>query len=167
MRLRLLALALLALIAVRSSPVLSQSPPPPDAARLAAAKSMMEAAGVSAQFDQMMPLLVGQISQSFAALRPDKAAEINETFVVVTQRFLERKGALIETVAAIYARALAEEDLKAIADFYTSPAGLRFKAVQPDIMRQSILAGQRWGEQLGREIDSEARKELKKRGIEL
>jgi hypothetical protein len=30
-----------------------------------------------------------------------------------------------------------------------------------------MVAGQRWGEQLGREIDREAREELKKRGIEL
>ena len=30
-----------------------------------------------------------------------------------------------------------------------------------------MVLGQRWGAQLGREIEEEARKELKKRGIEL
>jgi hypothetical protein len=34
-------------------------------------------------------------------------------------------------------------------------------------MRQAMALGQRWGAQLGREIEEEARKELKKRGIEL
>jgi hypothetical protein len=34
-------------------------------------------------------------------------------------------------------------------------------------MRQSMVLGQRWGTQLGREIEEEARRELKKRGIEL
>ena len=42
---------------------------------------------------------------------------------------------------------------------------MKFIAVQPDIMRQSMTLGQRWGMQLGREIEQEAREELKKRGI--
>jgi hypothetical protein len=43
---------------------------------------------------------------------------------------------------------------------------MKFVAVQPEIMRQSVMAGQRWGARLGREIE-EARKELKKRGVAL
>ena len=34
-------------------------------------------------------------------------------------------------------------------------------------MRQSMTLGQRWGAQLGREIEQEAREELKKRGVPL
>ena len=34
-------------------------------------------------------------------------------------------------------------------------------------MRESMLLGQRWGEQIGAEIEEEARSELKKRGIDL
>lgn len=167
MRLRILALALFVCTAFAPHAALAEAPPAPEASRLAAAKAMMDAAGVAAQFDQVMPLMVDQISRSFSALRPDKASEIRETFAVVAKRFLERKNELIDVVAALYARVMTEEDLKAVADFYTSPAGLRFRAVQPEIMRQSMVAGQRWGEQLGREIDAEARRELKKRGIEL
>ena len=44
---------------------------------------------------------------------------------------------------------------------------MKFVAVQPDIMRQSMMLGQRWGAQLGREIEQEAREELKKRGVPL
>jgi hypothetical protein len=39
--------------------------------------------------------------------------------------------------------------------------------VQPGIMRQSMVLGQRWGQQIGIEFDAEAKRELKKRGIEL
>ena len=59
------------------------------------------------------------------------------------------------------------EELNAIVAFYKSPAGVKFIAVQPDIMRQSMTLGQRWGQQIGAEIEQEAREELKKRGIDL
>jgi len=36
--------------------------------------------------------------------------------------------------------------------------------LQPDILRQSMALGQRCGMPLGREIEQEAREELKKRG---
>ncbi|MDX2204799.1 MAG: DUF2059 domain-containing protein [Hyphomicrobiaceae bacterium] len=167
MRLRILALAVLAIVAVQPRAVLSQAPPAPEASRLAAAKAMMEAAGVAGQLDQLMPVLFEQMGRTLTGLRPDKAPEIREVLASLVKRFIERKGELIGAVAALYAGALAEEDLKAVTDFYNSPAGMRFKAVQPDIARQAMLAGQRWGEHLGREIDSEARRELKRRGIEL
>jgi hypothetical protein len=34
------------------------------------------------------------------------------------------------------------------------------------IMRQALALGQRWGQQIGIELDAEARRELKKRGID-
>jgi hypothetical protein len=34
-------------------------------------------------------------------------------------------------------------------------------------MRQSMALGQRWGQQIGIELDAEARQELKKRGVDL
>ena len=44
---------------------------------------------------------------------------------------------------------------------------MKFIAIQPDVMRQAMMLGQRWGAELGREIEEEARGELKKRGIQL
>jgi uncharacterized protein len=139
----------------------------PDAARVAAAKEMMDVAGVAKQFDQVMPLLAQQLSQGFVAIAPDKAPEIREVFAQMAIKFVDRKGELIEKIALLYAEALTIEELTAITAFYKSPAGTRFIAVQPDVMRQSMQLGQRWGAEIGREIEQEARKELKKRGIEL
>jgi hypothetical protein len=34
-------------------------------------------------------------------------------------------------------------------------------------MRRSLTLGHRWGQDIGREIDAEARRELKKRGVDL
>jgi uncharacterized protein len=139
----------------------------PDPARVSAAREMMELAGVAKQFDELMPLLAQQLSQSFMAVAPDKAEEIRQVFAQLPGKFIDRKGELIEQVAALYAQELNVEELGAVCAFYKSPVGAKLLSVQPKIARQSIVLGQRWGAEIGRELEQEARKELKKRGIEL
>jgi len=165
MSLRAVAVAA-ALAALVALPVPSRAQAP-DAVRLAAAKEMMQVAGVAKQFDEVMPFLTRQLAQSFVSVAPDKADEIREVFNQLTVKFVDRKGELIDQIAALYAEKLELDDLSAIVGFYKSPAGAKFIGLQPDIMRQAMVLGQRWGAQLGREIEQEARKELKKRGIEL
>ncbi len=165
---------ILGLALAQSAP--SQSPPsqPPPSqppsiynSRLEAAREMMDAAGVASQFDQVMPMMGQQMAQSFTTLKPESAKEIREVMEQLVKRFLSRKGELIDIVAVFYAQALTAEELQAVTAFYRSPAGVRFKTVQPDVIRQSMLAGQRWGAEVGREIEEEARRELKKRGVDL
>ena len=158
-----MAAALLALVALP----MQASAQAPDAERLAAAKELMQVAGVAKQFDEVMPYLTAQLAQSFVAIAPDKAGEIRDVFAQLAVKFVDRKGELIDQITALYAEKLGLEDLKAIVAFYKSPAGAKFIAAQPDIMRQSMTLGQRWGAQLGREIEQEAREELKKRGVPL
>jgi hypothetical protein len=148
-------------------PAVRAQAPTPDSARVAAAKEMMDVAGVARQLDQMMPLLVQQLTRAFVAVAPDKADEIRSVFSQLTTKFIDRKGELIDKVAGLYAEHLTLVDLNAIASFYRSPAGTRFIAIQPLVTKESMQIGQRRGSELGREIEAEARRELKKRGIEL
>ena len=128
---------------------------------------MMQVARVDQQFDQFMPLLIQQLSQGFVAVAPDKALEIQDVFKQIGLRFVERKGELIDKVAGIYAEHLTLTEIVEITAFYRSPVGAKFISVQPAIIQQSMQIGQRWGAEIGREVEAEARKELKKRGIEL
>jgi uncharacterized protein len=162
-RLRVLATALFAIIAALA-PVEAQAP---DAERLAAAKELMQIAGVAKQFDEVMPVLAQRLGESFVAVAPDKAELIREVFAQMAVKFVDRKGELIDQIASLYAEKLTLEDLTAIMGFYKSPVGAKFIAVQPEMARQSMALGQRWGAQIGREIEAEARRELKKRGIDL
>lgn len=139
----------------------------PDTARLAAAKDLMQVAGVAKQFDEVMPVLAQRLGEAFVAVAPDRADEIREVFKQVAVKFVDRKGELIDQIAALYAEKLTGEDLAAIIAFYKSTAGLKFVAIQPEMARQAMTLGQRWGADIGREIEQEARRELKKRGIEL
>jgi hypothetical protein len=139
----------------------------PDASRLAAARELMEVAGVAKQFDEVMPVLAQRLGEAFVAVAPDKADEIRGVFKQVAVKFVDRKGELIDQIAALYAEKLSAEDMTAVVAFYKSPVGVRFIAIQPEMSRQAMTLGQRWGSAIGREIEAEARRELKKRGIEL
>ncbi len=139
----------------------------PDTARIAAAKEMMQLAGAAAQFDQVMPLMSQQMSQAFKNLAPGKASEIEDVFRQLVPRFIDRKAELLDQIAALYAAELSLEDLNGIVAFYKSPIGVKFASVQPKILSQSMMLGQRWGQRIGTELAEEARRELKKRGIDL
>ncbi len=134
---------------------------------IGAARTLVEASGAAAQFDQFLPIFVAQMTKTFAQLAPDRAKEIREVMAELTTRFTARKGELIDQIAVIYAKSLSLEDLQEITRFYQSGAGRRMVVAQPDIMRQATIAGQNWGQQIGAEIDAEMRRELKKRGIDL
>jgi hypothetical protein len=161
------ALVIAALLAALLSAPASLCAQSPDPARLAAAHELMEVAGVAKQFNEVMPVLAQRLGEAFVAVAPDKADEIREVFKQIAVKFVDRKGELIDQIAALYAEKLSAEDMTAIVAFYKSPVGARFISIQPEMSRQAMTLGQRWGSAIGREIEAEARRELKKRGIEL
>lgn len=159
--------ALLIALAIAAAGLPAAQAQAPDPARVEAARSMMEAAGASKQIDELMPLLAGQMSETFKRLVPDKGKEIDEVFQQLVPRFIEKKDALLDQIAALYAAELTLSEINGVAAFYKSPIGAKFARIRPGIMRQSAVLGQRWGQQIGMELDAEARQELKKRGIDL
>jgi hypothetical protein len=139
----------------------------PDPARSALAKEMMRVSGAAQQFDEAVPLMFNQLAQAFTQMAPGKGKEIREVFDQMTPRFMERKNELIDQIAELYAAEMSLDDLKAVVAFYKSPVGLRFAGIQPKITRDTMVLGQRWGEKLGQDLQDEARRELRRRGINM
>jgi hypothetical protein len=54
-------------------------------------------------------------------------------------------GQLTELVVPIYDRHLSHDDIKQVIAFYESPAGRKLISVQPQIVAESMKAGQDWG----------------------
>ncbi|MES1180206.1 MAG: DUF2059 domain-containing protein [Hyphomicrobium sp.] len=165
LRARLLAIA----IAVSAIPAFTATThaQAPDPARLAAAKDMMEASRVDKQFEQVIPLLLDRLKDGFRNLAPDKRGVIDGVFEQMQSKFISRRAELLDEIAVVYAQKLEAAEMKAVAEFYRSPVGSRLIEAQPQIMQESIMAGQRWGQRIGREIEEEARRELKRRGVDL
>ncbi len=138
-----------------------------DPARLAAAKNLMNAAGLSKQFEAVLPLITEQMQNAFLSLKPGNAPEIKEVFKLIPQKFSARKDEMLDQIAVLYAQKLTTDELNGITSFYKSPVGEKLIQIQPEIMQESMSIGQAWGLKIGREIEQEVRKELKDRGVAL
>ena len=172
MRLRATLAAVLLAAAVAPAcapvdPVQAQQPLPSKDERIAASRALLEATGFAKQFDVVLPQITQQLAQIFAQQRPDRSAEIAEVFRSLIERFVARKQELFEKFANLYAARLPLEDMRELTHFYMSPVGARFIAILPELTKDAMQIGQAWGESIGRELDEAARRELKKRGIDL
>ncbi|MCP5046996.1 MAG: DUF2059 domain-containing protein [bacterium] len=67
---------------------------------------------------------------------------------------------LVEMVIPSYDKHLTHEEVKQLIAFYQSPIGKKLVSVQPQIMQESMVAGQKWGRELGMKV----MKKLKEKG---
>jgi hypothetical protein len=139
----------------------------PDPARHAAAKEMLVHSGGTRQFDEVITLVFDQLAGGYAGAAPGKEKEIRAVFQELAPKFKPRQAQVMDQLAALFAKELTKQDLDAIVAFYKSPVGLKLVNAQSKTMREAMQIGQNWGMQLGMDIDAEARKELKKRGIDV
>ena len=166
LRARLLAVAIAALaIAAITVPTRAQAPDP---ARLAAAKDMMEASRVDKQFEQVIPLLLDRLKESFRTMAPDKRDVIDGVFEQMQSKFISRRAELLDEIAvALCAKAGGRGDEGRGRVLPVSRSAPSSSTRSRRSCRNSMLAGQRWGQRIGREIEEEARRELKRRGVDL
>lgn len=60
--------------------------------------------------------------------------------------------ALIELIVPIYARHLTEAELDALIAFYSSEHGRSVVRKMPQVMQESMMAGQEWGADIARQV---------------
>lgn len=82
---------------------------------------------------QMMPALKQSIPDASEEFWQDVASEMNF-------------DQLLSSIIPVYQQHLSEEDIQAILQFYTTPAGKKLISSQPLIMQQSMQIGQQWGQ---------------------
>ena len=59
---------------------------------------------------------------------------------------------MIELVVPIYDKYLTHDEIKIIITFYETPVGKKMIAVLPQIMQESMAAGQQWGKEIGERV---------------
>jgi hypothetical protein len=154
------------LVAFSAGYGLADAKAPPDAS-LAAAQELIVATGASKQFEAVVPLMVKQLEPVLIQMVPGKETEIKEIMALMVERFSERRSEMLDIIAKIYAMKLSEAEMKDLSAFFSKGAGAAFIAKQPEIVTESMAAGQQWGEKIGVEIEQQIRQELQKRGIKI
>ena len=66
---------------------------------------------------------------------------------------------MVALIIPIYQKYLTEEDIQAVIQFYNTPTGKKFIKVSPNIMQESMIAGQQWGQSIAKDIIEDLKKE--------
>ena len=66
-----------------------------------------------------------------------------------------RRAEFVDLLVPIYDQRFSPAEVRDLLAFYQSPLGQRLPEVQPDLTRDAMMAGQRWGMRLGAEIGQE------------
>ena len=130
------------------SPAATQQQPasrPVDAATAAEARRLLAVTGAT-------KLMLSTMESMIAAQR-EANPQIPEAFWDVFMAHARRDTTqLIDMLVPIYASHLTQSELEELLRFYTSPIGQRLTAAQPEILKESTLAGQNWGASIGRVV---------------
>lgn len=94
---------------------------------------------------------------------PDRAFVIlNEELVKV---FSDNIGSFVEMVVPIYAKYFTHEEIKGMIAFYQTELGQKTLAVVPQVMNESMLAGQQWGRSLAPDLIANLRARFAEEGL--
>jgi hypothetical protein len=113
-------------------------------------EKMLRLSGMERLMDQMK----NQMIENFRSSAPEVPAE-----------FWEKLGkamdvhAMVEELMPIYDKYYSLDDLKAVNAFYASPTGQKVLATMPQLMKEAMEVGQRWGESMGAKALAEIKAE--------
>lgn len=129
------------------------------------AREVLLAMGSDKQVEVILPQLMQQMANVFKTQRPGASREIDAVFELIGKRFAERKNEMLDLVAPVYAARFSEQELREMLAFFKTPVGAKLAAELPSIAQESMRIGMVWGRNIGKELESEVRLELRKRGI--
>lgn len=143
---RAIAAALCGLVLTVSAVGAQQQPSRPvDAATATAVRKLLAATGAT-------KLMLGNLETMIASQRqnnPQIPPAFWDAFLAHARRDTTH---LIDLLVPIYASHLTQSELEELLRFYNSPIGQRLTAVQPDIFKESMAAGESWGELIARTV---------------
>jgi uncharacterized protein len=163
MRQAILAVFAAAFFAV--SPLQAQTPPtlPPPPENLAAARELVSLMRSTDQFKALAPAIMQAIKPAIVQGRPEMDKGFDAVLPVVSDVMGRRASELADAIAVIYASNFSVAEINDIKAFYQSPTGQKYLAQQPMIVRESLVAGQKWAQSLAPELKEAIIAELRKR----
>lgn len=132
--------ACLCALAARAEPVT----PATDPARLAAARDLMDATGVTKQLDTMIDVMKQGFAKGAQADTTAAGKQVSAEFDARLATFMSYKASMIEDFAALYAETFTADEMKTIADFYRSGPGAKFVQAMPQLMQKGSEIGMKY-----------------------
>ena len=124
------------------------------------ARSAIDAIGATGSFDNILPGLAMRVKSTFVQASPNHEAEINAVVDEQALALAPRRADLEKEAATIYAKTFTQEELKSIADFYSSPVGKKLLSDGPIATREVMKAAEIWAVGVDRDLRAESAKKL-------
>lgn len=132
---------------------------------------LLEVSGALEVGKQMSAAVIQQMTQLLKSTRPDIPDEmydiLKEEINLIIDEQMTAEGGYFELANIIYHKYYTHEDIKGLLSFYKTELGEKLIKVQPQVMQESIQAGQMWGQALGPIIQERLIERFKKEGIDL
>jgi uncharacterized protein len=121
-------------------------------AHLAAARRAIAAIDATEQFDGILPRAAQALKAELIQKDPNLEEIITKTVDEKALALASRRADLETEAARAYAKSFSEADLKAIADFYESPAGKKLISEGPIVTREVLRAANIWQNGIARDL---------------
>lgn len=119
---------------------------------LAAARAAISAIGATNQFDAILPQAADALRGEMIQKDPNLEALITSTVESEVLALAARRADLEKEAANVYAKVFTQEDLKAIADFYSTDTGKKLIKEGPIATRGLIDAASIWQAGIARDL---------------
>ena len=129
---------------------------------LAAAKSVAVATKVLEPFDDILPVMMEQTNTAFIQAEPTRAEEIIEVSQQVALKLAPKRAELNENIYKAWASVFTEEELKQLAEFYSTPLGTKLRDNVPRVTGASVALAKEWQDKLSTEMVTLVQEELTK-----
>jgi hypothetical protein len=131
---------------------------------LKAARAAVGAIQATGDFDDILPQSAMALKNQLIQQNPDLQELIENTVNEKALAMSARRADLEKEAATAYAKVFSEDDLNAIAAFYTSPAGIKLLADGPIVTREVLKAAEIWQRGIVRDLAQEVAKVLVEKG---
>jgi len=133
---------------------------------VAAARKAMSATGATERLDRILPEVSAFTKTGLIANRPDIEGDIVTTVDEVAIELANRRAALENEVAQIYARLFTEEELNTISEFFSGETGNKFLRLTPAIFQQIDQVSRVWRAGIARDMSQEVSNRLREAGLQ-
>jgi len=130
--------------------------------QIKAARAAISAMGITNDFDNILPGLAERLKSSMIQTYPNLGDTINSTVDATALALAPRRADLEREAAMTYAKTFSVEELKAIADFYNSPAGKKLLKDSPLANRELGKAADIWSQGISRDLGNQSYAALQK-----
>ena len=147
-----------------AGPAFAQTQPSPS--HLALARDVAISSGMSRSFDAMSEPFLQQLQQ-MNVTRPEIRTDLEQVVALLRPEVEQQKQKMIDNAARAFASRLTEAELKDVATFYKSPAGVKYVQIQPGVLDDIVRDLATWSQQTAQFVMTRAREEMSKRGHQL